>query len=96
MNIVFATLALNLCAIAPALAADTAIKPFHAEYATLRNGGELGRSTLDLSDNGDGSWTLRSERRRTARPTWQRAPGWKAHGSRVPKPAPSACRALSA
>lgn len=66
MNIVFATLALNLCAIAPALAADTAIKPFHAEYATLRNGGELGRSTLDLSDNGDGSWTLRSETKGTS------------------------------
>ncbi len=45
----------------PAHAADVPIKPFHAEYATLRNGGEIGRTTLDLRDNGDGSWTLRSE-----------------------------------
>lgn len=66
MKIVFATLILNLCAIAPALAADTAIKPFHAEYATLRNGSELGRTTLDLNDNGDGSWTFRSETRGTS------------------------------
>jgi hypothetical protein len=66
MKIVFATLILNLCAIAPALAADTAIKPFHAEYATLRNGNELGRTTLDLRDNGDGSWTFRSETKGTS------------------------------
>jgi hypothetical protein len=45
----------------PAFAAGMPIKPFHAEYATLRNGSELGRTTLDLRDNRDGSWTLRSE-----------------------------------
>ena len=49
---------------APAFAAE--IKPFHAEYATLRNGDEVGRTTLDLADNGDGSWTLRSETRGTS------------------------------
>lgn len=61
MNPLFAALAINLAMVAPALATDAAIKPFHADYATLRNGSELGRTTLDLSDNGDGSWTLRSE-----------------------------------
>ncbi len=41
-------------------------KPFHAEYLTLRNGSEVGRTTLDLRDNGDGSWTLRSHTRGTS------------------------------
>jgi hypothetical protein len=50
---------------APSFAAD-AIKPFRAEYATLRNGDEVGRTTLELADNGDGSWTLRSETRGTS------------------------------
>lgn len=61
-----AALALTFCAMAPAFAADTAVKPFHADYATLRNGSEIGRTTLDLVDNGDGSWTLRSETRGTS------------------------------
>ena len=65
MKFLFATLAINLCALAPAFAADAAIKPFHAEYATLRNGNELGHTTLDLSNNGDGTWTLRSETKGT-------------------------------
>lgn len=58
----------NLLAFAPAFAAPAApasIKPFKAEYATLQNGSELGRTTLELSDNHDGSWTLRSETRGT-------------------------------
>jgi Protein of unknown function (DUF3108) len=45
----------------PAIAADATIKPFHAEYDTQRNGEPLGRTTLELRDDGDGSWTLRSE-----------------------------------
>ena len=47
-------------------AEDTAPAPFHAEYLALRNGDELGRTTLDLSDNHDGTWTLRSETRGTS------------------------------
>lgn len=66
MRLLLAALALNLCAFVPALAADGAIKPFHAEYATLRNGSEVGRTALDLVDNGDGSWTLRSETKGTS------------------------------
>jgi hypothetical protein len=66
MKLLLATVALTLATVAPAFAADSAIKPFHADYATLRNGGELGRTTLDLSANGDGSWTLRSETRGTS------------------------------
>jgi len=58
--------ALSLCTAAPAFAADAPLKPFHAEYATFHNGSELGRTTLDLADNGDGSWTLRSETHGTA------------------------------
>ncbi len=66
MKTLLIVLAINLAAMTTANAADTAIKPFHADYATLRNGSELGRTTLDLSDNGDGSWTLRSETHGTA------------------------------
>ena len=44
-----------------ASASAQSIKPFRGEYATLRNGSELGRTTLSLADNGDGTWTLRSE-----------------------------------
>jgi len=50
----------------PAGAADAPVQPFHAEYATLRNGDEIGRTTLDLVDNGDGSWRLQSETHGTA------------------------------
>ncbi|MFI4970655.1 MAG: DUF3108 domain-containing protein, partial [Lysobacterales bacterium] len=66
MKILLAILTLNLCALAPAFAAEPAIQPFHADYATLRNGSELGRTTLDLVDNHDGSWTLRSETKGTS------------------------------
>lgn len=41
-------------------------KPFRAQYATLRNGSDIGRTTLELRDNGDGSWTLQSETRGTS------------------------------
>jgi hypothetical protein len=57
----FTLLALTLSASTPAFAATAAMKPFHAEYTTLQNDNELGRTTLDLADNHDGSWTLRSE-----------------------------------
>ena len=66
MNHLPTLFALAVCANAPAFAADTAIRPFHADYATLRNGSEVGRTTLDLADNGDGSWTLRSETKGTS------------------------------
>jgi uncharacterized protein DUF3108 len=60
-----ALLTLALAASAHAWAADAPVRPFHAEYATSRNGEEIGRTTLDLADNGDGSWRLRSETRGT-------------------------------
>jgi len=66
MKTLLAALALNLAALAPALAAEAPLKPFHGEYATLQNDSELGRTTLDLRDNGDGTWTLRSETNGTA------------------------------
>jgi hypothetical protein len=50
-----------------AIAAESAAPaPFHAEYLAFRNGNELGRTTLDLSENHDGTWTLRSETRGTS------------------------------
>jgi hypothetical protein len=66
MKILLATLALCFATTTPAFAADSAIKPFHADYATLRNGDEIGRTALDLADNGDGSWSLRSETKGTS------------------------------
>ena len=59
-------LALGLAASAAAHAADAPVKPFHAEYATLRNGDEVGRTTLDLGNDGNGTWRLQSETRGTA------------------------------
>lgn len=49
-----------------ALADEAPLAPFHAEYVALRNGDALGTTTLALSDNHDGTWTLRSETRGTA------------------------------
>ncbi|MEP7042669.1 MAG: DUF3108 domain-containing protein [Dokdonella sp.] len=66
MRTLLAAFVLNFAVLAPALAAESALKSFHAEYATLQNDSELGRTTLDLHDNGDGSWTLRSETNGTA------------------------------
>lgn len=48
------------------VAHDAPPAPFRAEYLALRNGDELGRTTLELSDNRDGTWTLRSETNGTA------------------------------
>lgn len=66
MKTLLATLLLCLSATVTATAAPAAIRPFRAEYATLQNGSELGRTTLELRDNRDGSWTLRSETNGTA------------------------------
>lgn len=64
---------LNVFALVLAIAASSAVAaenaapaPFHAEYLAFRNGDELGRTTLDLSENHDGTWTLRSETRGTS------------------------------
>ena len=66
MKTLFAALAVSLAVALPAAAAETDVKPFHAEYATLRNGDDIGRTTLDLRADGDGTWTLRSETRGTS------------------------------
>jgi hypothetical protein len=44
---------------APSIAASP-ITPFRAEYATLRNGKELAKTTIQLSRNADTTWTLRT------------------------------------
>ena len=59
-------MALALAAPCIALADEAPLAPFHAEYVALRNGDALGRTTLELSDNRDGTWTLRSETRGTS------------------------------
>jgi hypothetical protein len=58
--------ALAFVAPCSALADEAPLAPFHAEYVALRNGDALGRTTLELSDNHDGTWTLRSETRGTS------------------------------
>jgi hypothetical protein len=66
MKIRPALLALSLAAPGAAIADDAPLAPFHAEYDALRNGDALGKTTLELSDNRDGTWTLRSETRGTS------------------------------
>jgi len=62
MKILFAALAFASAATSAFAAGDSApLAPFHAEYTALRNGDDIGRTTLDLADNHDGTWTLRSE-----------------------------------
>ncbi len=40
--------------------ADSPIAPFKADYATLRNGKEIARTTIEWRRNADASWTLRT------------------------------------
>lgn len=58
--------ALMLALPCAALADEAPLAPFHAEYVALRNGEALGTTTLALSENHDGTWTLRSETRGTS------------------------------
>ena len=51
---------------AAAAADNTAPAPFRADYVALRNDEPLGQTTLALSDNHDGTWTLRSETKGTS------------------------------
>ena len=66
MKIAPIAFALLLAAPCIALADEAPLAPFHAEYVALRNGDALGTTTLALSDNRDGTWTLRSETRGTS------------------------------
>jgi hypothetical protein len=66
MKIHPALLTLALAAPLAAIADEAPLAPFHAEYDALRNGDALGKTTLELSDNRDGTWTLRSETRGTS------------------------------
>ena len=64
MKILIAALALAVAT--PVFADEAPLAPFRAEYDAVRNGDALGRTTLELSDNHDGTWTLRSETRGTS------------------------------
>lgn len=57
---------LALAVAMPALADNAPLTPFRAEYDAIRNGESLGKTSLELSDNRDGTWTLRSETSGTA------------------------------
>ena len=57
---------LALAVAAPSFADEAPLAPFRAEYDAIRNGDALGKTTLELSDNRDGTWTLRSETRGTS------------------------------
>jgi hypothetical protein len=65
-SLAFACLFPIIVALLPAAAADEAPMPFSAEYVASRNGEAVGRTTLALSDNGDGTFTLRSDTRGTS------------------------------
>ena len=66
MKPVLAVLAFALAGPSAALADEAPLAPFHAEYVAFRNGDALGETTLALSDDGDGTWTLKSETRGTS------------------------------
>ena len=66
MKPVLAVLAFALAGPSAALADEAPLAPFHAEYVAFRNGDALGETTLALSDDGDGTWTLTSETRGTS------------------------------
>lgn len=66
MKIASIALAFLLAAPCLAPAEEAPLAPFRAEYVALRNGDALGTTTLALSDNRDGTWTLRSETRGTS------------------------------
>lgn len=53
---------LVLSALVPAgsALADSPIAPFTAEYASMRNGSEIARTTIEWKRNGDATWTLRT------------------------------------
>jgi hypothetical protein len=63
---VFVWILLAIAAPTFAAATDDAPAPFSAQYVALRNGDAVGQTTLALSDNGDGTFTLRSETRGTS------------------------------
>ena len=44
----------------PVLAEPSPLASFKAEYAAARNGKQLGRTTIELIDNRDDTWTLRT------------------------------------
>lgn len=68
MKNALAVLALVACIVSSSRtgAANAVPAPFRAEYVALRNGEDLGRTTLALADNHDGTWTLTSETRGTS------------------------------
>jgi uncharacterized protein DUF3108 len=66
MKILIAALAFAVIAPGLARADDAPLTPFRAEYDAVRNGDALGKTSLALSDNHDGTWTLRSETRGTS------------------------------
>jgi hypothetical protein len=65
MKILLAVFALATTS-ASAFAVEAPLAPFRAEYIALRNGDALGSTTLELTDNHDGTWQLRSETRGTS------------------------------
>ncbi len=56
------SITLACCLLVPVSAAfaDSPIAPFKAEYETSRNGKELARTTIELRENADSTWTLRT------------------------------------
>lgn len=54
-------LAIVLISLLTQTAAAADLQPFHAEYRTLRNGQEAGRTVLDLQRDDASGWVFRSE-----------------------------------
>lgn len=61
-----AILVLSVLVPAGSALADSPIAPFKAEYASLRNGSEIARTTIEWKRNSDATWTLRTTTKGTS------------------------------
>lgn len=67
MKTKFIALSISLCSIASgAFASASPIAPFSADYVVSRNGKDIGKSTITLSENNDATWTLVTNTRGTS------------------------------
>lgn len=66
MKILFATVLLLGSSVACAAGPKPSVAPFRADYVALRDGKELGATTIEWKANADGTYTLRTSTRGTS------------------------------
>lgn len=66
MKLLFGTALLVATSLVSAATSTPSIAPFRADYVALRDGKELGETTIEWKSNGDGTYTLRTSTRGTS------------------------------